>query len=207
MKLSDIQVKNTIKINIRKNTNTSINNKNVILCHKYTRLMLHKNAKIECNGKLDVGSKENVASKQETRFSMGNDSKLIVNGKFNIGFGSDVRVFDSAQLKLGSGYFNGFVQVVCAKKIEIGNNVAIARDVIIRDTDAHQIVDSKHQMKQEVIIGDNVWIGTRAIIMKGVHIGDGAVVAAGAIVTKDVPANAIVAGVPAKVIRENIKWS
>lgn len=207
MKLSDIQICNTIKINTRKNTIADIRHKKMVLCHKYTRLMLNKNAKIECMGKLDIGSKENTASKQETRFSMGNNSKLIIDGHFNVGFGTDIRIFDNAELKLGSGYFNGFVQIVCAKKIEIGNNVAIARDVIIRDTDAHKIEDNKHEPTQEVIIGNNVWIGTRAVIMKGVHIGDGAVIAAGAIVTKDVPANSIVAGVPAKVIKENIKWS
>jgi len=68
-----------------------------------------------------------------------------------------------------------------------------------------------------VIIGNDVWIGLRAMIMGGIHIGDGAIVAAGAIVTKDVPPYAIVAGVPARIIKyrfspeiikllEEIKW-
>lgn len=137
---------------------------------------------------------------------MGKNSELEVNGEFSIGFGSDIRIFDNAKLKLGSGYLNSTVQIVCAKNIEIGDDVAIARDVIIRDTDAHEIIDGKHQKEKNVKIGNHVWIGTRAIIMKGVTIGDGAIVAAGAIVTKDVPANSIVAGVPAKIINENIEW-
>ena len=58
----------------------------------------------------------------------------------------------------------------------------------------------------QVKIGNHVWIGTRAIIMKGVTIGDGAIIGAGAIVTKDVPSNSVVVGFPAKVIRENIEW-
>jgi acetyltransferase-like isoleucine patch superfamily enzyme len=61
-------------------------------------------------------------------------------------------------------------------------------------------------MTQEVFIGNNVWIGNRAIIMKGVTIDDGAIIAAGSIVTKDVPARCLVAGVPAKVVRENVQW-
>jgi acetyltransferase-like isoleucine patch superfamily enzyme len=58
-----------------------------------------------------------------------------------------------------------------------------------------------YQEVESVKIGNDVWIGTRAVILDGVTIGDGAIVAAGAVVTKDVPAYAIVGGVPAKVIR------
>ena len=168
--------------------------------------MIDKTAKINCKGKLTIGDNENKQSKQETRFSIGKNSTINVNNNFSVGLGSDIRIFDNAKLTLGSGYMNGFVQVVCAKKIQIGEDVAIARDVIIRDTDAHKIEGEKHVEQKEVVIGNHVWIGTRAIIMKGVHIGNGAIVAAGAIVTKDVPANSVVAGVPAKVIRDNINW-
>lgn len=197
MKIKDISILNTIKMRLKK--------KNII-CHKYSRISINKTATIVCNGKLSLGAKENPKSKQETRFSIGKNSKINVKGNFSVGFGSDIRVFDNAELELGSGYFNAFVQIVCADSIKIGNNVAIARDVIIRDTDAHDIIDGKHKRTKSVVIGDHVWIGTRAIIMKGVTIGDGAVIAAGAIVTKDVPKNSVVAGVPAKVIKENIEW-
>ena len=54
---------------------------------------------------------------------------------------------------------------------------------------------------QSILIGSDVWIGTRSIILDGVKIGDGAVIGAGSIVTKDIPAHAVVAGVPAKIIR------
>ena len=57
-----------------------------------------------------------------------------------------------------------------------------------------------------VVIGDRVWVGTRAIILKGVTIGDGAVVAAGAVVNKDVPPHAVVAGIPAKVVGSADSW-
>ena len=50
----------------------------------------------------------------------------------------------------------------------------------------------------EVVIGNGVWVGANCVILKGVHIGDGAVVAAGAVVTKDVPAHEVWAGVPAR---------
>ena len=56
------------------------------------------------------------------------------------------------------------------------------------------------------MIGDHVWIGARAVVLKGVTIGDGAVIAAGAVVTHDVPAHTLVGGVPAKIIKQNIVW-
>lgn len=72
-----------------------------------------------------------------------------------------------------------------------------------------QLFDERMDREYHTIIGNDVWIGDSALLMEGVHIGNGAVVAAGAIVTKDVPPYAIVAGVPAKVIKyrfdENIR--
>lgn len=57
-----------------------------------------------------------------------------------------------------------------------------------------------------IVIGNKVWIGTNVTVLKGVKIGDGCVIAAGSLVTKDIPANCLAGGVPAKVIKENVKW-
>lgn len=59
---------------------------------------------------------------------------------------------------------------------------------------------------QPVVLGDRVWIGAGAIILPGVIVGDGAVVAAGSVVTADVPSQTVVAGNPARVIREKVTW-
>lgn len=84
----------------------------------------------------------------------------------------------------------------------IGNNVDVAQEAAIW-TLGHDVHDDYHCDKPgPVTVGDFVWIGHRSIIMPGVTIGRGAVVAAGAVVTHDVPAMAIVAGVPAKIIGE-----
>lgn len=79
--------------------------------------------------------------------------------------------------------------------------------MIIRDSDNHTIHYDGFEKSKPIIIGNHVWIGMRATILKGVTIGDGAIIAAGAVVTKDVPARCLVAGVPARVIKENIEWS
>jgi maltose O-acetyltransferase len=85
-------------------------------------------------------------------------------------------------------------------KLTIGNNVDVAQEAVIW-TLGHDIHDDSHRDKgAAVTIEDYVWVGHRAIIMPGVTLGRGAVVAAGAVVTKSVPAMSIVAGVPAKVI-------
>lgn len=104
--------------------------------------------------------------------------------------GAKISVDKGASLSLGSGYINNNCEIRCSSSITIGENVAISNEVIIRDNDAHQINES-HQASP-IVIGNHVWIGMRAIILKGVTTGDGAVIAAGAVVTHDVPANAMV---------------
>lgn len=196
----------TILFNCKKNVYTTLKKHKVIEILKYCRICMDRTATIECKGNLILGIKENIKSKEETRLALGKNSKMLINNTFKAYAGTDIRVFDNAELTIGSGYCTCNVQIVCASKIKIGEDVAIARDVIIRDTDAHEILGKEHIKTKEVIIGNHVWIGNRAIIMKGVTIGDGAIIAAGSVVTKDVPPNTIVAGVPAKVIYENIKW-
>ena len=68
------------------------------------------------------------------------------------------------------------------------------------------ILKEGYCISEPIKIGNHVWIGQGASILKGVRIGDGSIVAAAAVVTKDVPAHVAVGGIPAKVINENINW-
>ena len=96
-------------------------------------------------------------------------------------------------------------------KIEIGKDCMFSANIVIMNTDVHKIYDIDTGLKtnegKEISIGNHVWLGIRTIILKGVSIGDNAIVAAGSIVTKDVKANTIVSGNPAKQIKENKNWS
>ncbi|WP_206214798.1 MULTISPECIES: DapH/DapD/GlmU-related protein [unclassified Adlercreutzia] len=126
-------------------------------------------------------------------------------GSFSFFYDADVVVFPGGELTLGSGYINSSCKIRCAKSINIGKEVAISHDVTIMDSDHHSIC-GQPVAARPVVIGDHVWIGTRSTILKGVTVGEGSIVAAGALVTKDIPPNSLVAGIPAKVIKEGVWW-
>ena len=91
--------------------------------------------------------------------------------------------------------------------VEIGNNVNLAQGITVTAlnhnfSDTNKRIDEQGVSTNPVTIEDDVWVGTNAVILPGVTIGEHCVVAAGAIVTKDVPPHSLVAGVPAKVIKK-----
>ena len=95
------------------------------------------------------------------------------------------------------------VQLVAAQRIELGTGCLLAADVYITDADWHE---PYHRVfppgpAAPVVIGANVWLGHGAKVLKGVSIGDNSIVGAGAVVTRDIPANSVTAGNPARVIR------
>ncbi|MDG1292757.1 MAG: acyltransferase [Pseudomonadales bacterium] len=96
------------------------------------------------------------------------------------------------------------VRISAAESITIGDSCMIANGAYITDSDWHGIYDrvSHTEVSKPVSIADNVWIGDHATILKGVTVGENSVVAAGAVVTKDVAANTIVAGNPAIKIKD-----
>ncbi len=132
---------------------------------------------------------------------------LKVNSNFKMFSGASVYVNENATLTSGSGYINSNLRLHCFQQIDIGEDVAIAENVSIRDSDNHIVTSNEnYQMSKPIVIGNHVWIGMNVTILKGVHIEDGAIIAAGSVVTKDVPAYCLVAGVPAKVVKENVTW-
>lgn len=105
------------------------------------------------------------------------------------------------------------INVTSANHIKIGNNVLTGRWVTITDNnhgktdiDSLSLPPLSRQLvsKGPVIIGDSVWLGDKVVVLPGVTIGDGAVVAANSVVTKDIPSFCVAAGVPARIIKNNI---
>ena len=144
---------------------------------------------------------------------LGNHVSCYAGCSFSIGGKGSCTVGDYSLL-------NGAL-IMAEERIEIGSYCMISWNVGIADSDFHPIDPAQRRQDAlalapfaenrpprpkiataPVIIRDNVWIGMGAVILKGVTIGENSVVAAGAIVTKDVPANVIVAGNPARVVKQ-----
>ena len=121
--------------------------------------------------------------------------------------GACIEIVNNGKLTIGQGACNVHMTIMCAKEITIGNGVRIGRNVSIRDYNGiHVIINDHYTNYAPVHIGDHCWLCTGCTIMPGVTIGEGSVVAANATVTKSVPPHSLVAGSPAKVIKENIEW-
>jgi len=168
------------------------------------KVKISSTAAFDISGALRLGTRAGIGRFYPSWAEFHPGSKITVSGEFSFMSGYRLRVGEGAELRLGSGYLNHGGDILCRAQVVIGDNCIFGPQVAIRDDDAHEIIGSARMAP--IIIGDNVWVGTRAIILKGVTIGDGAIVAAGAVVTKDVPPRAIVGGNPARVIRENASW-
>jgi acetyltransferase-like isoleucine patch superfamily enzyme len=116
----------------------------------------------------------------------------------------------SASIHIGKDTGISGATIVSARRVRIGKQCLFGANVIITDTDFHSISplnrrfnsNQKDINSDAVDIGDNVFIGMNSIILKGVNIGNNSVIGAGSVVSKDVPADTIVAGNPAKFIRD-----
>lgn len=118
---------------------------------------------------------------------------MVVNFPENVTFGDNLIV-------------NRNVSITARSRVTIGNNVLFGPNVVINDSnhlfkDRETPINKQGHTAEEIVIEDDVWIASNSVILKGVHIGKGAVVAAGSVVTKDVPPYVVVAGVPARQIK------
>lgn len=104
-----------------------------------------------------------------------------------------------------------YSQITGIKKIQIGNGVRTGSSIFITDNAHGEVIYEQLKIrpnlrplvsKGEVVIGDNVWIGAKATILPGVHIGDSAIIGANAVVTKDVPPFSVAVGNPARIIKQ-----
>jgi acetyltransferase-like isoleucine patch superfamily enzyme len=199
--IGKISIINCIKYNIFKK------HIGCFIAYKNGYYNIHKNAKIVFNKKCRFRfNRQREIDPFSGILSIDDGGQLIINEYFSIYTGGRVSIGKNAVLELGDGYFNHNVELYCKERIIIGKGVKISNNVIIRDNDAHEIMDEKYVSVKPIEIGNHVWVGTNVTILKGVKIGDGVIIGANSLVNKDIPAKCLAAGVPAKVIKENIEW-
>jgi|TARA_B110000438_G_scaffold303671_1_gene366396 acetyltransferase-like isoleucine patch superfamily enzyme len=139
------------------------------------------------------------------RINIGKSSTLVASSDANIhlttwnlgDFDGEILIGDFCLLTPG-------VRIAAASKITIGDGCMFANSCYISDADWHGLYNRAEPVgnTKPIVLEDNVWVGDRAIVGKGVTIGKNSIVAAGAVVVKDVPPNVIVGGNPAKIIKE-----
>ena len=167
-----------------------------------------------------VGTGHQFSSKTRVSLLCGATSKNIILHNHAEIFGM-LSVYGNGKIIFGEWSKIGEnSKICCVNRVEIGKDTAIAEGVTIIDNNTHPThPDDRRYMRRTphgsyerknihsanapIIIGENVWIGSNVRICKGVTIGDNAIIAACSVVTKSVPANAIAAGNPARIVKEN----
>lgn len=199
--LSHIDYFNTLRLNVKRR------GKGIIVPFKGSCFCLDRSSEIwvEEGAKFFINRKCICRGERRSTIRLDKNARIEVHNNMGLYYNADIIVYRGGVLSFGGGYINSGCNIRCCRSISMGQGVAISSDVTILDSDFHSFCSNGGE-PQPVVIGNHVWIGARVTILKGVTIGDGAVVAAGAVVTSSVPSNAVVAGVPAKIIKENVWW-
>lgn len=186
-----------------------------MLNHRYARLILRLGwLKLRFRKRLVTDGLAFVCP--GVTFEIGRDARVVLGRWSWIGHGTKVRAHEG-EIRIGAKTVLGQeCTISCYQHVSIGRECIIADRTMFIDFD-HGVVEVERPIraqgiyKRDVRIGHNVWIGYGACVLRGATVGDNSVVGTSAVVTKDVPANAIVGGVPARVIRmretpQTLRW-
>jgi acetyltransferase-like isoleucine patch superfamily enzyme len=193
-----------------------LNGNSKIGMHHKTLLNIKKSKIIINNGCLKVGIDFGYfdggmydSKRDRCKIYMVN-STLEIHGNVSLYPGVLIYAVNAHIIIRNNTKMNGGVELISLKKIDIGEGCLFAEGIIVRDNDGHKFSTDKTTSTEldnkEVIIGNHCWIGQRAMILKGTTLNDNVVVGAGAVVSGNFPSGVAVAGIPAKVIKENISW-
>lgn len=170
------------------------------------------NSSIICNGRENQIEIYNKLMHSEIKIE-GNNNLLLFEEGGAISHSNILIRANNARVEIGRDSDLLSVCMICQGEknyIEIGNDCLFSRDVDIWNSDTHTIFDSEGNIinySSPVKIGNHVWVGKHVRILKNVTIEDNSVIGMNSLVTKDIPANSIAAGSPAKIVKTGISWS
>lgn len=170
------------------------------------------------NARVDFGGTGNILYCEEgvnlngaIRFP-GNNALVVLRSSGHQ-YKLDLTVHNNCLLYAGKGsYYNGALHAICSegRYILLGDDCLFSFGVWIRTADPHLVYDAKSRRRlnpsKDVLVGDHVWVGQDAMILKGTHIGSGSIIGARAVTSGELCSNASWAGVPARCLREDIFW-
>lgn len=204
------------RLNMRKNTFSSFKLGKYVVPKKGVVFDIHPSANIIVDAPILYGHNPVKGMTMPTCLRMDRNTTLEIHDGprtrypkkyYNLRYGAYIEVVNGGHLTLGQGAANVGLTIMCAKEITIGNGVRIGRNVSIRDWNGeHVIINDTYRNHAPVHIGNHVWLCSGCTVMPGVTIGDGAIVAANATVTKNVEPYTLVGGNPAKPLRHDVKW-
>jgi len=142
----------------------------------------------------------------EGDFDMTRPERIVLGSRVKLGKEAVLGAWSESELTIGNDTYIGRWTIILAyESVQIGDDCLIAPSCHITDVnhgiESGELIRKQKYTSKSVRIGNDVWVGAGSSILPGVTIGNGAVIGARSVVTKDVPPNAVVAGVPAKVLR------
>lgn len=173
-----------------------------------TVIDISKSAILTLHDHLFLNTPKYRHSREEAFLLLRDGARLTINGSVKLASRGTIQVQKDAKLAIGKAYVNHESSIIIGCDCTIGSGILISRAVRIFDSDFHKVLDddgNQTNNPEPMRIGDHVWIGLGAIILRGTQIGDGAVISAGSVVMGKVKAGTNAIGNPARSF-SNIKW-
>ena len=181
------------------------------------------NKKIVAHRKVIIKGVKNIKSNTVLTIGLGNagfvhdyditylkiDGSLSFKGNYNIGRGCRIDIAEGAEVTFGEGgYTNVNNTFIIKNRLVVGNGCIISWNCQFLDDDFHELeYEGRINKKNEIVLGDHVWVGCGVELYKGAVIPDGCVIAAGSVIRSSIgEENCLVAGNPAKIIKRNVSW-
>lgn len=174
--------------------------------------MVRRNAQLNLSGRLTIGNPDSKAARISlagVNIYFGYSSIVKLGKSISVGPGVNIIVKDNARLTIGDHtYFTSDMHIEVVNSISIGKDCAISWGVTIIDDNHHTVLteNSINSKDEGVKIGDHVWVGCNVTILKGSEIDDNCIVAAGSVVKGKFPKNVMIAGNPARIVKQNVNW-